>query len=196
MAKPMRFTTFLAGFALAALAGGGVLAFAGGDDEKNEGDAATLKGLPTSKRGLLDAIRQAAPAPAAAISAKFEDEGKGLSLSVYVAAKGLGVDAEGNVLEEVAGSPTSGDWKPETEVFKDVEHVARSAEQATLMRLTRLTLADVIAKAGRAQSGTVFSVSPAVRGGKGVFLVRVASEGKAVDLALDLSTGEPIRPEK
>ena len=51
------------------------------------------------------------------------DKGK-LSLSVYTAEKGLGVEPDHNVLKELAGSPEPGAWKPETEVFKDVEHVS------------------------------------------------------------------------
>ncbi len=160
--------------------------------EDDEGDAATLKSLPTTQHSLADGIRAAATAPAVAISAKFEDEGKGLSLSVYTAGKGLGVSAEENVLQELAGSPTGAEWKPETEVFKDVEHVARSAEQLTLMRLTPLSLADVLAKVAKSVKGTVFSVSPMVHGRKAVFRVRVAADGKATDVLLDLVTGDPV----
>jgi len=159
---------------------------------EEEGDAAVLKSIVTAKQSLSDGIKAAAKSPAVAISAKFEDEGKGLSLSVYAAGKGLGADADDNVLEELAGSPTGSEWKPETEVFKDVEHVARSAEQLTLMRLTRLSLADVVAKAGALQKGAVFSIAPVVEGGKGVFLVKVAVEGKVVPLRLDLMTGALI----
>lgn len=165
---------------------------AGGD----EGDAAVLKSIATAKHSLADGIREAAKAPAVAISAKFEDEGKGLSLSVYAAGKGLGTDADDNVLQELAGSPTAAEWKPETEVFKDVEHVARSAEQLTLMRLTKLSLADVVAKAESLQKGTVFSVTPAVAGGKGIFLVRVVADGKVVALTLDLATGSAVSAAK
>lgn len=161
-------------------------------EEAEEGDAATLKGLSTSKHSLADGIRQAAKSQGIAISAKFEDEGKGLSLSVYVAGKGLGVKADENVLEELAGNPTAAEWKPETEVFEDVEHVARSAEQLTLMRLTSLSLADAVAKAEKAQKGTAFSVTPGIRGGKAVFRVRLAADGKAVDVLLDLMTGVPV----
>ena len=174
-------------FAGAALLASRSVAGGGGDD----GDAAVLSSLSSAKHSLADGVAQAAMPPSVALSAKFEDEGKGLSLSVYVAAKGLG-DADSNVLEERAGSPTAAAWTPETEEFKDVEHVARSAEQLTLMRLTPLSLADVIAKAQKLQKGTVISVTPAVRGGKGVFLVRVAADGKVIALTLDLATGAPL----
>src|SRR5207247_1472881 len=149
--------------------------------EGREGDAATLKALSTTKHSLADGVAQAAKSPGVAISAKFEDEGKGLSLSVYVAGKGLGAAADDNVLEELSGSPTAAEWKPETEVFKDVEHVARSAEQLTLMRLTSLTLADAITKVQKSQKGTVFSVTPEIRGKRPVFEVKVADGGKAAE---------------
>lgn len=161
-------------------------------DEADEGDAATLKGLSTSKHSLADGIRQATKAQGIAISAKFEDEGKGLSLSVYVAGKGLGVKADENLLEELAGSPTATEWKPETEVFEDVEHVARSAEQLTLMRLTSLSLADAVAKAEKVQKGAAFSVTPEIHGTKAVFRVRLGADGKAVEVLLDLMTGTPV----
>src|SRR4051794_14367485 len=62
--------------------------------------------------GILKAAKSEAP-----ISAKFEfdDHGK-LSLSVYTAAKGVGIDAESNVLKEWAGSPEGG-WSPKAETF-------------------------------------------------------------------------------
>src|SRR5262249_18418649 len=128
-----RFRLLLAALPLAAAAALLATHALAGEDE---GDAATLKSLSTTKHTLAEGIALAAKAPGVAISAKFEDEGKGLSLSVYVAAKGLGAAADENVLQELSGSPAAAEWKPETEVFKDVEHVARSAEQLTLMRLT------------------------------------------------------------
>jgi len=182
-----RFLLAVAPLLLAAVAFQAMRAHAGG-----EGDDALLKGLSTSRHSLVDGIRQAASAEGVAISAKFEDEGKGLSLSVYVAGKGLGVDADENRLEELAGSPAGAEWKPGTKVFEDVEHVARSAEQLTLMRLTPLSLADAVAKAEKAQKGTAFSVKPEIRGSKAVFHVRIAADGKAVDVLLDLMTGAPV----
>src|SRR5262249_32248336 len=82
-----------------------------------------LQALSRSKHTLADGIKQAAKSPAEAISAKFEMEDGKLSLSVYTVAKGLDADAEHNVLQELAGGPDADTWKPETEVFKDVEHV-------------------------------------------------------------------------
>jgi hypothetical protein len=162
-------------------------------DAADAGDdtAKLLKALPKSKASLADGIRQAAAkAPEAAISAKFElDEGK-LSLSVYTAEKGLETDAEHNVLKELAASPEGEKWKPEVEVFKDVEHVSRASEQLALMGLTKLSLLDVVKKAEKDQPGTVFAVTPALRDHKGEFVVLVAADSKAVELHYDLLTGE------
>jgi len=170
----------------------GVLFLAIGAHAGAEGEDALLKGLPSTRHSLVDGIRQATKHGGVAISAKFEDEGKGLSLSVYVAGKGLGAKAEENTLEELAGSPTGAEWKPETEVFEDVEHVARSAEQLTLLRLTSLSLADAVARAEKAQKGTVFSVIPEIQGNRPVFHVRIAADGKVADVLLDLMSGTPI----
>ena len=162
-----------------------------------EQDAGALRqALPKAKVTLADGIKQAAQAPAAPISAKFEMDDKGqLSLSVYIAAKGLRTDAEHNTLQELSGSPESDSWKPETETFKDPEHVARASEQATLMSLTRVSLLDVAAKAAK-RGGTVFSVTPDVRGRKPVFVVLVANKGKIQELTYDLMTGTEAKPSK
>jgi hypothetical protein len=158
------------------------------DEEK-----ALLKALPNSKLTLLDGIQQVSKAPETPISAKFELEDGKLSLSVYTAGKGLDVDAEHNVLQEYAGSPVTGAWKPEVEVFKDTEHVARSAQQLTLMALAGASLADVVKKAEKAQAGTVYSITPVLRGRKAQFVVLAAQNGHSVELAYDLQTGEPVK---
>jgi len=133
-----------------------------------------------SKHSLADGIKQVSTAPEVPVSAKFEfgDDGK-LSLSVYTAEKGLGVDAEHNVLKEYSGSPEQAAWKPGVEVFEDVAHVARSAQQQTLMALADLSLADVIEMAEKETGGRVLSVTPMLEGRKAVFVVQVAS-GSAV----------------
>jgi len=162
----------------------------------HEGDAAVVRALSGAKHSLLDGVRAAAKAPAVAISAKFEDEGKGLSLSVYTAGRGLDVDAESNVLQEFAGDPTGSEWKPSSETFEDATHVARASEQLTLMRTTKLTLADAIAMANAQlrpfQDPKVFSIAPAVREGKGVFLVTAAVAHEAHHFTLDLQTGAAV----
>jgi uncharacterized membrane protein YkoI len=153
-----------------------------------DADEALLKALPKSKHSLADGIKQVTKGSEVAISAKFELEKGELMLSVYTAEKGLEQDAEHNVLKEFNGSATGKEWKPEIEVFKDVAHVARSAEQLTVVASSKMSLLDVIKKAEKQQPGTVFSVTPTVRKGKSVYVVLVASEGKAVELSFDVDS--------
>ena len=155
-------------------------------------NAKLLAALPKSKLTLAQGIQQAAQTPAAVISAKFELDDKGaLSLSVYTADKGLGVEPEQNVLKELAGIPEGGAWKPEAEVFKDVEHVSRSSEHLTLAALSPHPLAHIVAQAEKDQpGGTVFSITPALKDQKPVFVVLVADKGKVVELNYDLMTGQ------
>lgn len=162
----------------------------GGDDHEKIPDA-----LGASKHTLADGIRQAGKAPEAAISAKFELDGKGeLSLSVYTVAKGLDTDAEKNVLKELSGSPAGEQWTPAVEVFEDVPHVSRASQQLTLMALSRFSLLDVLAKAEKRQPGTAYSITPVLRDRKPVFVVLFANDGKTAEVAIDLLTGEPVRP--
>jgi hypothetical protein len=151
--------------------------------------------LSQSKRTLADGIKQAAAkAPETAISAKFElDDHKQLSLSVYTAEKGLDVDAEHNVLKELAGSPAGEKWSPEAEVFEDAEHLKRAAAQLTLMALSPQGLLDIIAKAEKEQPGTVFSITPVVENHKPQFVVLVAAQGKVVAVRYNLLTGESMK---
>src|SRR5712692_10180587 len=139
---------------------------------------AVAQALAKSKVSLLAGIRQASQGSAKAISAKFELEDGKLSLSVYTAEKGLSVPAEKNVLQELSGSPEGEKWTPNVEVFKDVPHVARSSAQLTLMALGKSSLADIIARAQKAQSGTVFSVTPEIRNHKAVTEVLISDNGK------------------
>jgi uncharacterized membrane protein YkoI len=165
--------------------------FAG--DPKDSGKLLSL--LAKSRKTLADGITQSSTkAPETAISAKFELDGKGeLSLSVYTAEKGLTVDAEHNVLKELAGSPESANWAPEVEVFKDVEHVSRASQQLTVMALSKLSLTDVIKKAEKDQPGTVYAITPIVRDRKAQFAVVVAANDKAIELYYDAMTGDPVK---
>lgn len=164
--------------------------------QENEYEA-LLKVLPNSKHSLADGIRQATKATAVPISAKFElgDNGK-LSLSVYAAEKGLASDAENNVLKELSGSPESAQWSPEVEVFKDAEHLKRSAEQQTLRALSPFSLLDIIARAEKEQRGRVFSITPVVRDRKPEFVVLVADRDKVNELAYDIMTGRAVKHSK
>jgi hypothetical protein len=157
------------------------------------GDEALLKALANSKHSLAEGIQQVTTATAIPISAKFEIEHDSLSLSVYTAGKGLGVDAEHNVLQEHAGNPEAAAWKPELELFADGEHIARSAQQLTLMALARSSLLDVVKQAEKSQSGTVYSITPVLRDRKALFVVLVAQNGRTSELVYDLLTGEPVK---
>ena len=155
-----------------------------------------LKALSQSKHSLADGIQQVSKSPEVAISAKFELEDEKLSLSVYTAENGLGVEAEHNVLKEYGGGPEGEAWKPEVEVFKDVEHVSRASEQLTLMAISPASLADMVRKAAKDQPGTVYSITPSLRDRKPVFIVLVADKDKTVELAYDLTTGEAVKSKK
>lgn len=174
---------------LLALGAGGVR-YAGGEEEDS---AKLIQALSKSKHTLAQGIQQAAAkAPEAAISAKFElEEGK-LSLSVYTAEKGLGVEAEHNVLKELAGGPEAEKWTPETEVFKDVPHVSRASEQLTLLSLSSSSLLDIVKKAEKDQPGTVFSITPVLHDRKAQFVVLLAAKDKVVELRYDLKTGQSV----
>jgi hypothetical protein len=143
---------------------------------------ALLDALGKSKHTLIDGVRQAVKGSAVSISAKFELEDGKLSLSVYTAEKGLSVAPEQNVLQELSGSPEEQKWSPKVEVFKDVKHVARSSGQLTLMALGKSSLADIVERVQKTQSGTVFSVTPIIRNHKAVAEVLVADKGKVKKL--------------
>lgn len=147
---------------------------------------AVVQALAKSKHTLLDGIRQASQGNAAAISAKFELEDGKLSLSVYTAEKGLAVPAEKNVLQELSGSPEQDKWSPSAEVFKDVPHVSRSAEQLAVMAVGHKSLADVIGEVEKKYPGTVFSITPALKNHRPVAVVLVAQKGKVRTLTQPL----------
>ncbi len=147
--------------------------------------------LKESKRSLADGVRQAEQEEGLAISAKFEMGGEGLSLSVYTAKEGKGTDAEHNVLMELSGDPTKEAWTPKKEVFADREHVTRASMHLTLMQLSELSLVDVIKTAEARQLGRVYSANPAVRNGRPVVDVLVATpDNKNAHLTVDLLSGE------
>src|SRR5262249_34796797 len=153
-----------------------------------------LPTLSKSKHTLAAGIKQAAAKGSeVAISAKFEMEEGKLSLSVYTAEKGLGIDAEHNVLKELSGSPEAAEWKPKVDVFKDVAHVSRSSEQLALMALSKVTLLDILAMGQNDQPGTLFSITPVRHDRKPDYVVLVATGGKVVELHYDVMTGEQIK---
>lgn len=146
---------------------------------RGDDSAELVKALAGSKHSLAEGIKQVSKSPETAISAKFELDHDGkLSLSVYTAEKGLGVDAEHNVLKEYGGSPEQPVWKPGIEVFKDVEHVARAAQQQTLMALTKMSLLDVVSKAEKEAKGQILSITPVLEGRNAFFAVQLVAGGK------------------
>ncbi len=162
-----------------------------------EGDEGMLKALPTAKHSLAEGIREASNAPNVAHSAKFEigDEGdtKGkLVLSVYAAKKGLADDPWQAGLTEFAAAAAADKWAPGDEARKEGEDLAHAAQQETLLTLTSITLADVVAKAEKAGKGAVVSATPMIRDRKAVFVVETAADGKVSEWLFDLKTGEPV----
>jgi hypothetical protein len=162
-----------------------------------EGDEGMLKALPTAKHSLAEGVRESSKAPNVALSAKFEmgDDGdtKGkLVLSVYAAKKGLTDDPWQSGLTEFAAAAAADKWAPGDEARKDGEDLAHAAQQETLLTLTTVTLADVVAKAEKAGKGTVVSATPMVRDRKAVFVVETAADGKVSERLFDLKTGEPV----
>ena len=164
------------------------IAFAGFRTASGEEDPKLLAALSKSKVTLAQGIEQAA-AKEAVLSAKFELEDGKLSLSVYTVEKGLGTDAEHNVLKELAGSPESDKWHPETEVFKDIPHVSRASQQLAIVAMSPVTLLDIIKKAEKDHPGTVYSVIPEMKDRKAVYVVKIASDGKSIELHYDALTG-------
>ena len=149
-----------------------------------------LSKLKDSKRLLADGIRQAGQEEGYVISAKFEMEGDDLSLSVYTAKEGRETDAEHSTLMELSGDPTKDGWTPKKEVFTDKEHIARASMHLTLMQLGDLKLVDVIKIAQTRQPGFVYSANPAVRYGRPVVDVLVATpDNKSVHLIVDILNG-------
>jgi uncharacterized membrane protein YkoI len=168
---------------VAALAcGGAITAARQHGDEKQ-----LLSKLSASRHALVDGIRQAEKTDGPAISAKLEMKGDQLMLSVYTAKQGRERDAEHNTLMELIGPATEAIWKPETEVFADKEHIARSAMHLTLLQLSRMSLSDVIKKAEAQQAGTVYSAIPSVQNGRPVVDVLVATkDGQSKHVTVDL----------
>lgn len=160
----------------------------GADAVKDQ--AALVKALGQSKLSLADSLRQATKSAEIPISAKFEFDDKGkLSLSVYTVEKGLAVDAEGNVLKELSGSPELAKWTPDVEVFKDIPHVSRASQRLALMAISPFSLADMVVKTQQQHPGTVYSIKPAVRNHQPVFIALVADKGRTAEVVLGLLDG-------
>ena len=79
------------------------------------------------------------------IEAKYElgDDSK-LSLSIYPAGKGIALDAERNLFQELAGDPTTASFSGALAAFHDQEHLTRSARDLTLVQLSRVTVLQAV----------------------------------------------------
>ena len=157
-------------------------------------DGDLLKALPTAKVSLRDGLQQLSKGSEVPVSAKFEIEDGVFQLSVYAAGKGLCVPADQNELKEYAGDPTVASWKPKTEVFADVEHAARSAQQMTLLAVSPCSLLDVLAKAEKEQAGVCYSVTPVLRDRKPRFRLLFADQGRSREVIYDAATREVVPP--
>jgi hypothetical protein len=158
----------------------------GGDRAPDEA-AALVKALARSKVSLTDGVRQVSKGAEEALSAKYEFDRSGqLSLSVYTAERGLKQDAEHNVLKEYTGSPEKPAWTPELEVFADVPHVARSAQQHALLALSGRSLLDFVAQAEKEDKGTLLSITPVLRGREGSIRVEYVSGDEIVESSFPL----------
>jgi hypothetical protein len=159
---------------LMASGGPAVLAADAGKDQ-----AALIKALPRARISMVDGLRQATKSPEVPISAKFEfdDQGK-LSLSVYTAEKGLAVDAEHNVLKELSGDPEGGQVGAEDGGIQNIPACCAIVEHLALMSLSPSSLADIVSRAQKAHPGTVFSITPAVRSHKPVFVMRLPTKAR------------------
>lgn len=138
-----------------------------------------------SNISLAAGVAKAAAENGPVIEAKFElgDDGK-LSLSLYPAQKGLAMDSERNVFQELSGDPTATPFAGSLETFSDQEHVLRSSRDLTLVQLSHIGVGDAIAQA--AYLGNVFWTIPTLRNkraGYGVYAL--TSHGKKVYRFID-----------
>ena len=151
---------------------------------------AVVAALAKTSHTLSDGIAQVALGTEVPIEAKFEVEDGVLYLSVYTSAMGLETIAEENSFKEYKGDATLAAWAPETEVFEDFEHIARSAQYHTLLSMTAVTIPQIIDAASEG-GATVISVKPKVVEGKPVFEVFVMRDGQPVKQLYDLTNGAP-----
>jgi hypothetical protein len=152
--------------------------------------------LKDSKISLLQGIERAEKSNGPVTSAKFEISDGKLILSIYTIPEGLDVEPEKATLTELHGIATEAPFKPETEVFQDKEHIARSAVHMTLAQLSPLTLKQIIKKALKQQPGTPIDVrNPMVRGKRPVADVVIIGSDQSVSMvSVDLLSGNAISP--
>lgn len=121
-----------------------------------------------------------ARASGALIEAKYElgSDGK-LSLSIYPAGKGLAMDAERNVFQELSGDPVAAPFSGKLEAFADSdrEHMVRSTRDLTLVQLSKLTLEDAVTQASK--NGFVYWAIPTIKKGRAGYGVYSFAKGSS-----------------
>jgi hypothetical protein len=110
------------------------------------------------------------------------------AIAVLLAASATVIAADSGDADTTSRLTQSRHTLIEAIVFADKEHLTRSAAQLTLMQLTRMGLADIVAKAAAGQAGTAYSAIPAVRDGKPVVVVKFATaDGKSHVVVVSLN---------
>ena len=132
-----------------------------------------------AKVSMTDGFAKAS-ASGAIIEAKYEigDDGK-LSLSVYPAGKGVGVDAEQNVFQELSGDPTASPFAGSLETFADTdrEHLVRSTRDLTLVQLSKISLEEAVAQASM-NGALVYWAIPTIKHGRAGYGIYTLVSGK------------------
>ena len=146
-----------------------------------------LASLPASKLTLADGLAYVRR-PAVPISAKFEladTPDHKLSLSVYVAERGLRVDAKHNHLDELAGDPTTTPWKPSESPLVGGD-LSDGVEQLAVAAKARISLIELYKKAKADSGGTVIAIRSTFHAGKRAFAVEAVRLGAVTVLMYDL----------
>ncbi len=126
--------------------------------------------------------------PAVPISAKFklaDTPDHKLSLSVYVAERGLEVDAKHNRLDELAGDPTTTPWKPSVSPLVGGD-LSDGVEQLAVAAKAHVSLMNLYKKAMADSGGRVIAIRSSFHGGKRGFAVEVVRLGAVSELLYDL----------
>jgi hypothetical protein len=146
-----------------------------------------LASLAASKLTLADGLAYVRR-PAVPISAKFEladTPDHKLSLSVYVAERGLKVDAKHNRLDELAGDPTTTPWKPSVSPLVGGD-LSDGVEQLAVAAKARVSLMDLYKKATADSGGRIIAIRSSFFGGKRGFAVEVVRLGAVSVLQYDV----------
>jgi hypothetical protein len=180
------------------VAGLGVLAISGfgsaaSDLQKDDG---FLRLITQSKHTLTEGIRTAVEktfegriwAEEVPLLAQLESDGE---ISI-VTVDNLDAQPADSDYTEISGSLQTGKWTPEIRVLKNRVELAEVIRLHTLMSLSPFALLDILKKAEKDHSGTVFGIVPTVRQKKALFVVHVAVDGEAIELTYDLVTGDRI----